>query len=159
MIGAIYEALVALVGKINPVYDTGPIEIPGITAAAYLALDAMGARFEVPVPKSGTIEAARFYDLSDQGLGMKLWMFKSAFTATADNSPLAPSDSDLLNFEGAISFSNFHDGNTGQVASEDALGISYVAPKGVLYCQMQCLGAPTISAAAFPKISLRIIPD
>ncbi len=138
----------------------GPVQIPGIgTGSAYADLDAFGTVFTISVPKSGIIQTALYFDLDNEGLMMDLWLFKGPFLQTADNAALVVSDIDLLSVETVISFSNFKAGNTGQVAVQSGLGIAYVAPDGVLYCQMQARGAVNIAAANLPSVSLRILSD
>lgn len=138
----------------------GPVMAVGVvTGAAFDVLDAIGTIFSFTVPKSGILQSATYFDRDDEGLAVALWLYRSSFTPTADNSPLAPSDADLLKVIDVLSFASFNDGNTGQVATLNGLGIAYSLAGETIYAQLQARGALNIAAGSEPMFSLTILAD
>lgn len=134
-----------------------PFPVPGITAADALdANDAMGSVFSVPVPKVGTIVAAVFYDLDDEGISKELWVATQAFTGAANDAAFSLSDADLVRMRGVITFQGFKDAANGQIAESSDTPFWYIAPNELLYMQFKTLGTDNIAAAAMPQLSLLI---
>lgn len=146
----------------SPLFDTGKLAIPGIGAAsAYAAGDAFGDKFNFTVPEFGSIENAFFYDVDDEGIAKTLALFSEEFTATADNSALSISDSDLMNCLGHVEVeaADFRDFGASRIATLRLNPpLHYHAPQGRLYCQLQTQGADNIAAAAMPQVRLVIRP-
>jgi len=137
-----------------------PIAVPGITTgAAHAAGDALGISFIIPVPRSGIIQTAILYDLDDEGIETDLVLFSKPFTGTADDAAFDVSDVDLPNSIGTITWSTFKNFASNQVSTAAALGLAYVAPEKLVYCQMVTRGAPNIAAANIPLVSLIILAD
>ena len=152
------EGVVTVVGK---TVQIGPLRPPGIAvAAAYADLDNIGQLFSVAVPASGIIQSAVYHDLDDEGLQVDLWMFtEQPQTLGADNAALVLPDTDNLKVLDVIQFTGFRDGNTGQISSQNGLGIAYVAPASRLWFQLQARGALNIAAANLPQFKLTILAD
>lgn len=152
------KGIVHVVGK---TIQTAFIEVPGIgTGAAYATGDAFGTKFVFDgVPKSGVIHTAIFLDKDDEGIETDLVMFSADFSATADNSAFAVSDSDMENFIGTITWDTFKNFVNNQVSTAAALGVTYVAPGGRIFCQCVTRGTPNIAAGNEPKIRLLILSD
>lgn len=146
----------------------GPVMVPGIgTAAAYADGDALGTKFQFTnvfrAPKySGVIVSALYYDLDDEGLGVDLHLFKADFTSGTDNSAFAPSDADLLNWVGTISFgtSDFFNLGSNQVGQKLALGLGINGASSTLYCQAVARGALNIADVHnIPRFSIVVFQD
>ena len=151
------EGLVRVVDKKT---RTGPTVIPGIGAAAvYAADDAFGTLFSVDVPLSGTIQVAVFIDKDDEGIETDLVLFNKEITATADNAAFNPSDADMENFIGTITFATFKNFGSNQGSTAAALGLDYVAPERKIFIQAVTRGAPNIAAGAAPMVSFVIRSD
>jgi hypothetical protein len=141
-------------------YFTGLFPVPGIVVAvAYTADDALGTKFTIDVPKSGIIHAACFLDKSDLGLEVDLVICNRDFVGTADNVAFAITDVELESFISTITFVTFKDLGSARTSTAAALGLPYVAPEGLLYCQFITRGAPTIAANNLPRLSLSILAD
>ena len=123
---------------------------------AYTAGDAFGDKFVVPLPSKGIIETAIMLDLDDEGITTELWLFRTDFTATADNAAFAVTDADLPNLEAVISITNFANASNNQVGIANNLGLVYTAPTKQLYCQCVTRGTPNIAAGSRPLVALRI---
>lgn len=135
----------------------GPAQVPGIgTAAAYLTGDAFGLSFSFATPRIGTISNVTFLDLDDEGIIKELVLFKSEFTATADNSAFSVSDADLLNCITVIEIVDFFDYGSNRVGIATP-AFSYVAPKGRLYGQFVTRGADNIAAGSIPRFIITVV--
>ena len=139
------------------VYQTDLREIPGIgTAAAYAAGEAFGTKFSIPVPVQGTISRIAFLDLDDEGLRKDFVLFSRDFTATADNAAFNLSDGDLAYCLGVLSVDNFFNWGANQLGQVYP-AFDYIAPDGLLYCQIVTQGADNIAAGAIPKFFLTVV--
>lgn len=136
----------------NPPLRGERVVIPGITAAsAYAVGDAFGDAFSVNVPVNCTISNVVFHDYDDEGIRKDLVIFSRPFTPTADHDAFAPSDADLVSCLGVISidlFFNFANNQIGMTQNP----ISFIAPGGVIWCQMVTQGLDNIAATAIPDI-------
>ena len=141
-------------------FCTGYLQLPRMTAAVlYTTGDAVGGKFIIPVPLSGTIEVAVLLDKDDEGLAMDLAIFTKNFVAAADNDAFTVTDQELEGFLATISFATFSNFATNQVSTVANMGLDYIAPERRLYCQMIARSGPTIAADNFPMVSLTIKSD
>jgi hypothetical protein len=148
-------------GGLNaPWFDSGWIELTG-ASGAYAALDACGGKLTIPgMPLMGLVVVAQVLDLSDVGAtngAMIIHLFNSsAFTATADNAPLAISDADVIAYwETSVTVDSGSDNNVNFLLEEGGLNQMFSAPSKTLYaqCQVATGAAPTLATA--PRIRLR----
>lgn len=140
-------------------YYVEPFEIPGIAAADALdANDQMGLPFSVPVPVAGTIVAALYHDLDDEGISKRLYLFRGDPSGGVAASDAAFSLADATNTLclGVLNFTVFHDAVNNQVAAASELPFAYWAPAGKLWFALQTLGADNIAAGSMPRLSLTI---
>lgn len=145
--------------RTKPPFLTPYTAIPGIgTAAAYLAGDAFGTKFNIDVPRSGKFTEAIILDLDNEGATTEIWLFNKDFADTADKDPWAPSDGDLVNLQQIISIANFATANANRVGINSGLGLGYAAPEGKLYCKCVTRSTPNIAAGKIPLVRL-IIDD
>ncbi len=149
--------------RVTSEIDVSPlVEIPGIaTASIYIAEDAFGEDFFIPVPREGTISNVTFYDLDGEGINKELVIATSRFTKTADHDPFAISDIDLLKVIGIGYISTFSNFNANQIGLAIP-ALSYVTTTKVdgkygLWCQMVTKGTDTIAAGSTPQIGLVVV--
>lgn len=142
------------------------VVVPGIgTGAAYAALDQIGTLFRFPDVtrpgvQTGVLHAACYYDLSDQGIQVDLWLFSAPVTLAADNAAFVLSDADLLKVEYVVQFTDFNDANTGQYSVVPSIGYPFRTVGGTsLYAAVQSRGTPTITAAMLPHFRLAVLAD
>lgn len=146
-------------------YVTDAIVIPGIgTGAGYAAGDAVGTRLEIPnatrgEARTGILHGAVLYDLDDEGIELDLVLFRESFTPTADNSPFAVSDADLLKCIGSITFNTFKDFGNNQMSTLSGIGLPFRTVGTSLYLQAVTRGTPNIAAANEYRISLCFLQD
>ena len=131
-----------------------PLAIPGIGAGAEGALDAMGALFDIKVPKKGVLISATYYDLDDEGTQVNFYLFKDKPTAIADNSTWTCSDADVIKQVTKLAFFSFNDQTVSQTSELTNIGKAYTAPEGKLWVQAQCVSICTIAVA--PRFQLQI---
>lgn len=137
-----------------------PIEIPGIvTGNAFDANDCFGIVFRIPVPKSGIIYSATFFDLDDEGTQVDLEIFNGQIPIIASDAAWAPTDGDMIKFITELAFVSFDDHINSQTSEITNIGKAYTAPTGEFWIQAVTRGTPNIAAGALPKIQLQIIPD
>ena len=139
-----------------------PIIIPGIaTGDALDALDVVGGKFVIEVPRSGYILGARFYDLSDQGSAIRLHLFNRDLTPAANDAAWSPTDYEVIHELYVLTFqSNFEDEINSQFSTVLDLW-PYSAPEGKLYCVLTTPAAstPTYTSPGEPRIQLIIASD
>ena len=111
----------------------------------------------IAVPTKGIIQSAVYYDLDDEGLQVDLWLFEIAPANVTANSAFVVSDAQLLDVIDVIQFVGFRDANTGQVSTQNGLGIAYTASTGFIYALLQARGALNIAAGSLPHFVLRIL--
>jgi hypothetical protein len=144
-------------------FDTDYVTVPGIVAgAAYATGDAMGTRFQLPVPTAGYITTVLTVDLDKEQLDFDVLLFRQAFAPTADNAAMDVADTEHHRFTGHISVLTTHYAalNDSAVATTRlAPPLHYYAPAGYLWVQLVTRGAPNYTAADDLRISLRILPD
>lgn len=139
-----------------------PIVVPGIASADALdALDVVGQKFTIEVPRSGYILGARFYDLSDQGSGIRLHLFSRDFAIAASDAAWSPADNDVANELFVITFqSNYEDEINSQFAT--VLDVwPYSAPEEKFYCALSTPtgSTPTYTNPGMPRVQLIIASD
>lgn len=155
---------------IGPVAATGltvtrTFELPGQTAAAYAAGDAIGTLFEVPsVTRDGVrtaiLHSAILYDRSDQGVAVNVVLYGEKPVGTvADNAAFGVSDADLLKAVGGLTFSTFQDFSGNQLATLSGLGLAFETVGTSLYGQAVATGALTTAAGALFWLRLVFLVD
>jgi len=162
----LFKGLLVNIGSIVQVtskIDPSPIvEIPGITTASvYVAEDAFGEDFFIPVPKEGTISNVIFYDLDDEGINKELVIATTRFTKTADHDVFDISDIDLVKVIGIAYISTFSNFNSNQIGLAIP-ALSYATTTKVdgkfgLWCQLITKGTDNIAAGSIPKIGLVVV--
>lgn len=151
------KEVLGLVKVTSPLAIVGPTLIPVIgTGAGYAAGDAFGGKFILKVPIEGTIATVIFRDYDSEGTSKEIVLFSQEFTATADNSAFAPTNSDLMNCIGVISITAFYAYNANQIGIATP-ALYYVAPKGLLYGQVVTRGADNIAAGSIPDFTLVVV--
>lgn len=131
--------------------------IPGIgPATLYATGDAFGAGFTLGVPIEGTIATVVFRDYDDEGVTKELVLFNDSFTATADNAAFAVSDADLGKCVGVISIATFYNFGNNQIGIVNP-ALYYLAPRGILYCQLVTRGGDTIAQGAIPDLTIMVV--
>jgi hypothetical protein len=144
------------------------VQTPDITAGAYSALDAVGGLLTFAglfkrQLAGGVLVGMTVTDLGKQNAGLVLVLFNVTFTATADNAPFDPSDTDILNTIGFIEvlstdYRSFNDNSmaVGQATipmrSNTALGTIF----GQLYLP---LDTPTYTSTSDLQIRLATLSD
>ena len=126
------------------------ITVPGISASAYTAADAVGQMIIFPsaarlINGKGSIVSASIVDLTDQGAAMNLVLFNGIFTATADNATMAVSDADARSAVGGLVWAttDYVDFGGFRVATIRNQWIGYTCKDGNLYGQFMTSGTPT----------------
>lgn len=160
MIEAVRKLLEAILLALRGPYRTPLLIIPGIgTGAAYASGDAFGGMIEINVPPTGIIHAALFYDYDNEKLGKTLRLSDIPFAATADNAAINPSDPDLSNGMGDITWAttDFAAYNANALGTKTAINLPYEAPNGKLYAQFMTNGADNIAAGKIPRFRLVIL--
>ena len=148
------ELLKILKGNVKVTSELGSpkIRVPGIgTGAAYTIGDAFGTEFFIPTPLNCTINNVIFIDYDDEGLRKDLWLFTTRPTPTADNAAFAPSDPDLGSCIGVVSVDLFYNAANTQLGIATP-ALSFKAPNGGIWCQIQTQGADNIAAGATPEV-------
>lgn len=120
--------------------------VPQVGTGAHADGDALGSRFTISVPTSGTIVTAILTDLAAQALPVSFLLFDKAFDSGTDDSAFDLTDGDREAFIGTVSVSTFESLN------DNALGTArgswdFVAPQGVLWVQGISRGATDTDAA------------
>ena len=139
-------------------YATGQIPIPGLTFADALDInDQFGSLMRFPVPRTGTIVKALYYDRDDEGLGKELWLFGGQnVTLAAHDGAFALDDQGLLLVVDILTFAVFKDAVNGQIGLTADVPCWYRAPEGALWGAVKTLGADNIAALSEPRIELLI---
>ena len=145
---------------VGATFTVGPVEIPGTTASAYGAGNALGSMIEFTVPRRGVIYYATMLDPSNQGLEVDLPLFASPFTQTADHSAFAMTAGNARagRMIGQLKFSTFTAYGSVKWAELNPY-LEYYAPSGIIYSQALSVGTPTYAAGTGPPvITLNILP-
>ena len=147
--------------RLGSAFQSEVIPIPGIgTGSAYAAGDAFWGKFQIGVPKRGTIITAIMVDPDDEGIATEVYLSQADFTATADNSAFTFSDTaEAYTTEGYLLFDVWKDYGSVRVSEASNVPKQYWAPTGRLYCQCVTRGAPNIAAGKIPRVMLRILAD
>ena len=138
------------------------VQTPTVSAAsAYAIKDAVGGllTFANAARVSGgsiIIEAATILDLDRQMAVMDLVLFDQTFTATSDNAAFDPSDADLANVIGVISFNQWADFNDNAIASRSGLGFAAKLAGTSLFGQLVTRSAPTYNSTSDITVILHI---
>ena len=155
-VDAIKKAAEATRDALTDLFTTGKIPIPGIgTGSAYASGDAFGTKFDFVVPTEGVFSTVVFYDLDNEGIVKEIHLFDSDFTATADNSPFDPSDSDLQRSVGVINIATFYANANNQLAIATP-ALYYKAPQGKLWAQVVTRGVDNIASGSIPLIQFMV---
>lgn len=139
--------------------------IPGIgTGVAYADGDALGTLIEFPNVvrarrRSGTLMAALYYDLDDEGLTVDLHLFAQSITSGTDNSAYDPSDAEVRAYVGTVTFTTFSNLGSNQVSAVSNIGLDFVLEGTSLYGQAVARGALNVAADHLPWLRLVIRPD
>ena len=135
-------------------YRTPLVKIPGIVAsAAFADGDAVGVKFNIGVPTSGTITTTLLSDLDDEGLSLAFILFDDDFDGGTDNSAFDMTDANELKYCGFLTVSNFQALNDNQLGQSSTV-LDYVAPTGRLWVQAVARGAVNIGVSTDYGISL-----
>lgn len=141
---------------------TRQVTIPGTVAADALdAGDAMGTPFIIPnvteFPGQGwEMASAHLLDKSDQAGTVEIVLFSEPIAGTANDAEFAPSDAELNQYVGMVSFATYLNFGANQVSSVQGSGL----PSGNttltrhLYAQAVVRGTPTVAAGAAPVVTL-----
>ena len=150
----------AVLTKPQPVFSTGQIIIPGLVPAAYAAGDAMGVQWKQAVPKSGILQSAALWDLSDLNLQVNLTIASAPFfTQIADNAAFALADIDALMVVYQVDFTVFTDWINNRASFIDQIGKPLKFPTGFMYLQAFAVAAQTVAANSIPVVQLDFLPD
>ena len=136
-------------------FKTPFVTLPGVAVAAHANGDALGTKFVVTVPSSGTLQAAILPDMAKQSLQVDFILFTADFTGGTDDAAFDMADADRVNLAGFISVSSFADFNDSSVGLTRSWGLDYVAPLGMFYVQAVARGA--ITPAAVDDFSVSFI--
>lgn len=147
---------------------------PTVTAGAYSAGDALGGllTFEnaLAYPKrTGVILSAVLLDEASQDDETELVLFDRTFTATTDNAAFDPTDADLLNCLGVISFGagNYYNFTDNSIATVRNVGLGIrnltedkeTTDDSAIYGQLVTRGTPTYVAITDIQVILTILQD
>ncbi len=137
------------------------VQIPGTVAADALdAGDAMGTAFTIPnvtevAGQGWELTTAHLLDKSDQAGTVELVLFTEPIAGTANDAEFAPTDAELNNYAGAISFATYLNFGANQVSSVANVGLSgRTGTTPHLYAQAVARGTPTITALMPPAVIL-----
>lgn len=126
---------------------------PGQVAADALdAGDALGTTFTIPnvttVPGQGwELVTAHLLDRSDQAIATELALFKEPIAGTANDAAFAPTDDELNNYAGTVSWTTFFNNNANTVSTVANPGIQgNTGTTPHLYGQLVTRGTPTVTA-------------
>lgn len=140
-----------------PLWGSDWVPIPGLSAVQYAAGDALGIKFSIAVPTSGTIQTALVTDLADQASLTDFILFDADFTGGTNNSAYDMTDADRAKFVGFVQVSTYSSFNDNAVGQAKGIGLDYIAPQGRLYVQAVTRGTPTY-AIADAQLKLLIEP-
>lgn len=153
--------------QIGRTLDSGYRLVPGIvTGAAYQDGDAFGTTITFPgmvrtEVGSGQLYSATYLDLDDEGLQLDLHLFRAPPTYTpTDNAAYSPTDNDMLNYIGTVTFASFSNFGANQVSVGTFSPIAFTSDTDAnLYGQCVTRGAPTIADGNLPRIRLVVLAD
>jgi hypothetical protein len=143
---------------------------PVISASVlYTTGDAVGGRmnFENATDRdvsSGVIQAVHLTDKDSEDAALELHLFRSGFTATADNGAFDPSDTELDTlFIGTVkipaaNYTAFVDNSVATVANVN-LPFELAFSETSLYGQLVVRGAPTYTAVDDIVVKLVVVQD
>lgn len=128
-------------------------------ATAYTAGDVIDTLKEVDFLSVGTIRNAVLLDANNIGATIKLWLFRAKPIVLADNAAFAPTEADLRNLFGIITFDSFETVNNMKIKHKPDVNLSFriVSPK--IWCYAQAVTAPTYTAANKVKVLLDVWPE
>ncbi len=133
------------------------LKIPGSGSATELdSGDTVGNVFMIPVPKSGEIRSATFWDLDDEGIQIDVFIFKAPIVDVAVDAAYAPTDVESLQYLTKLSFVSFDDQGAFQTSELTNIGKAYSVPNGKLYLQAVTRGTSNIAAGSEPRFQLQI---
>jgi len=130
---------------------------PTITAGAYLAGDAVGARFEVPNAAAkpggaGEIITVTVSDLNSVETELGFVFCDVAFTAVADNAPFDITDAQLPNRSGEVPINQAHyttfNDNSGATHPNVGMGFNAAANQTSIWGQAETPETPTWATTA-----------
>ena len=140
-------------------YTTPQIDI-GAGTSIFAAGDAVGAQFEVKVPKAGFLVWARLWDPADQNIELDVVIARAPFTTLiADNAAFDLSDKDGLLVIHQLNFAVDFDYISNRMYVLDHIDMPYEQPDGKWYLQAVTKGAPTYAAGSSPRVQLGFAPN
>lgn len=140
------------------VYRTEFVDI-AIGTGIYTALDALGVKTTVNVPKHGVIMGFTLVDRDSEEDATDIVLFKADFTGTADHDPMSITDADLLNVIGHLTVlaADYTTFATNSMATIENIGLPYICPTGTLSFQCVTQGTPTYTAVTDVQVSFLIV--
>ena len=141
---------------------------PVVSAAAiYAAKDAIGARLDFANASrvaggTGLVLSAVLADRAQQRAAIDLVLFRSAITAPTDNAVFDPTDAELLDAVGFVSFlpGDYVDFNDNSFAYRGNLALPFDTGAGTtLYGALVARGTPTYAATTDVQVALSILQD
>jgi hypothetical protein len=125
------------------------------TATTYASGDVIGTVGQLPVPSSregaggGIHRVITITSTENQKATLRIWFFRRAMVAAADDAPFAPSREVLRKSAGFIDINagDYKTYGTLEYAYKKAANIDFSAPGGTLYYVVESQGAPVWAAA------------
>ena len=142
-------------------FRVDPFDVPGIaTGSIYTALDALGTKWEIAVPKSGIVHTAWSFDSDNEQLDFSVHLFMKPFTGGTDHDAFAMVEGDRAFIAGpAILYDTFVGTSGAAWGGADNVGWSYVAPDRKLYGQVVTQDAPTYATGKGLTLGFTILED
>jgi hypothetical protein len=149
-----------------PMYVSDWVAIPCHTADSLDAHDAMGDKFSIPVPVSGTIQSASLLDRDDEGTQIDVVLLDGPFVSALGDAAFSLADSDGMKEIYQLNFAILSDNVNNYFSSIENIGKGYRVPPdfpgskmGKIYAQAITRATPTIAAGSEPLLRLEIRPD
>ena len=156
-------------GPIGPerrIYRVNLSQTPTVsTSPAYTSGDAMGGMMTFTgaalfLSGTGVILAAQALCKTPALLPiLELWLFNSAFTPTADNSPFAPSDADMAKAIGIIPIASWYDDTANSLAVWRGVAPFVCVGTTNLYAQLVTRTAVTLGSTSDIVIGIQLMQD
>lgn len=132
------------------------------TSPAYTAADSVGGllTFSNAAASSGgsiIIAAATIIDLSQQMPVLDLMLFDRTFTNTSDNAKWDPTDGDLANFIGTVSFTTWQDNNDNSESTRTGISLPAKLNGTDLFGQLVTRSTPTFAGTSDITVILHIV--
>lgn len=137
--------------------------VPGITAGAYIAKDAVGGlmTFANAVRAAGgtaILNSIVIGDNDDEKAGLELWLFSQDPTAVADNAPMDFPDASMAYLQGIvpIATADYYSLLDNGAACLRGVGLEFKCAATSLFGQLKCTGTPTYTAISDLTVTLGI---